>query len=83
MESPPFEGGVVFDRFSFPSEEEGECLLDLSFPLEGEPGGEDDFLVVEEVVFVEEPFAFPSSFSSFLSGEGFLGDLFASVLGFT
>ena len=83
MESPPLLGGEVFYLSSFPSEEEGEYLLDLSLPLEGEPGGEDDFLLAEEVVFTDEPFAFPSSFGSFLTGEDYLGDLLASVLDFT
>ena len=69
----------ALDFSSFPPEEEEEDFLGLSRPLEGEPGGENDSLVEEEVADDDEPFAFPSS----LAGFSFFGDFFASVRGFT
>ena len=68
----------ALDFSSFPPEEEEEDFLGLSRPLEGEPGGENDSLVEEEVADDDEPFAFPSSLAGFsFFGEGFFGDFVA------
>ena len=81
--SPPLDEEAL-DFSPFPPEEEEEDVFGLSRPLEGEPGGEDDFLLEEEVDVDDEPFVFPSSFVGLsFFGEGFLGNFFASVLGFT
>ena len=73
------------DFSSLPLEEEDVEFLGLSRPLEGEPEGEDVFLVVDEDLEEDDRLEAESSFdgSSFggkvFFGEVFLGDPFISA----